>query len=837
MGYPTGIENIPFIKTGKRTTTIDAHTFPDEIVHVAVGLYSSSSGLYGVVLANGDLYIKSNMGMTNSDAINFRSAYGFTGSWQKFKTGVAKVDTGGSYLHVLYKNRTLERYTSSNTMPTNLGTAQAMWDGISSEFVYVKADGTLNNTVFPTNKSFVAVRIGQRGTMALASDATLYYAYSSGVVQIGTNVKEMSMSGGSTGRLNYLKHDGTVWSAVAVDIPSFAQVTGFPSSVKSLVDVVDGQTYALLVDGSVYSWSAPGAAAATSIVTDSGYISIYGDGGEFITNNTPGKPIPDHIPDTLRVTRRPVFEVTVNDDIENDAQSFVLQLATNSDFTQGLLEFKSHFRVEGWEYFDGQAWQPFPYGTGTIPATNEGRKIRYTIGGDPHYGMLVDGTTYYWRMAAVDGTTGTFSEWTDQQTLTNLLGSNGACDSLEGWITTGQASLAISTTKIQGSASIETHFKSVNSDFTQNSKLGFSITKGKYYLFGGAFELMDSGGKAYCRLYSYKSSRTPSPSIIIPEGPFKTYLAAFQATEDETEVVFNVKDYGQSVDYKVKSDALRVYEITKAEYDLIRDGTDPRYSGDMLAVMYPYVDNTQTIQRKTRIRCGTTLAVQTKPIKTTAQVDRSVFSKFATLPINVPAVKRVDNNDPSIVYTGTFYTGNASPASGGDYKFTDATGASIEYPFYGTGVRWMAQTLELGGIVNVYLDDIFIKSVDTYTSKYLYQQILYEILNLPYGRHKIKLVNTGTKNTGAKGTYIYLDAFEILDTKAPAVLTVQASNNANDAAPCWEDVTDVFLSGEQHFFANNAKTASEWGLSVKVLVDAKDRLDPIEIDAIGFSYE
>ncbi|MED1800286.1 hypothetical protein [Brevibacillus porteri] len=996
MGYPTGIENIPFIKTGKRTTTIDAHTFPDDIVHVAVGLYSSSSSLYGVVLANGDLYIKSNTGMTNQDAINFRSAYGFTGSWQKFKTGVAKVDTGGPYLHVLYKNRTLERYISSNTMPTNLGTAQAMWDGINSEFVYVKADGTLNNTVFPTNKSYVAVRIGQRGTMALASDGTLYYVYSSSVVQIGTNVKEMSMSGGSTGRLNYLKHDGTVWSAVAVDNPSFAQVTGFPSSVKSLVDVVDGQTYALLVDGSVYRWSAPGAAVATSIVTDSGCISIYGDGGGFITNNIPGKPIPDHIPDTLRVGKRPVFEATINDDVENDSQAFVLQLATNSAFTENLLDFRSDFRIEGWEAFDGTVWDTFqpggkirpaqlvrdygfegvlggiwkwdvgPLGTGdkinnaheqkrngnyslrivaasgnnigvqqelkgwkpgdkvtldayvnitkyatgrlnvdlvaydangknlidtsgivvegittgftkisdssiTIPANTKTllvrvfvdgapnmtayiddvtvlidgvkkyNKVRYTIGVDAYYGEpLTEGKTYYWRMAAKDGLTGTLSEWTDQQTLTNRLGTSGKCESAADWGAYNCTVITDTTNKVDGNASIKVTATNKNVAAAYKDVGGWKA--GKYYVILGFI----------------KNGNAENGARIIPSGP--TYSASWQIY-DKTKFNFYwcktapTTDYPGNLDLGFTPteagqyayfDQVRVYEISKAEYELI--SVDPSWSGELLALRYPYVDNTQTIQRKTRIRCGTTLALQTKPIKTTAPVDRSVFSKFATLPIHVPAVKRVENTDSRITYSsGGLAWNNINYVDAGSSQGTIAyiagvAGAWAELSFIGTGIRFGSWLSPWYGLVDVYIDNVLVKTVSQYVPEGYVgntkQQVVYENTKLPYGPHKIKIVNRNEKaDPAALGMSCALDFFEILDTKAPAVLTVQSSNNANDANPTWEDVTDVFLSGDYFRYKNLIKTAPDWGLALKITVDAKERLGPIEIDGFGISYE
>ncbi|MED1918785.1 glycine-rich protein [Bacillus thuringiensis] len=570
----------------------------------------------------------------------------------------------------------------------------------------------------------------------------------------------------------------------------------------------------------------------------SGMVSEYSTPQYFRTNVAPHKLIPDHIPDTLRVTRRPVFEATINDDIENDAQSFVLQLATNSDFTQGILEFKSHFRVEGWEYFDGAAWQPFPYGTGTIPATNEGQKIRYTIGADPYYFSLVEGTKYYWRMAAVDGTTGTYSEWTDVQTLQNLLGTDGNCQDTSRWISYNSTLEVDTVNKLYGTGCIK--LTATAAGALMYKDITNLVKKNTYYLMMLEAKNFDLGS-IYINLQTIGGVSSVSGGAITDKVYKRSYLLV---KPDDLVAATTVKLYaytsgGLNGRYAY-IDGVRIYEITKAEYDLIQSGTDPRYSGDMLAVMYPYVDNTQTIPRKTSIRCGTTLALKTKPIKTTAPVDRSVFSKFATLPIT-GGMQRVENSDPRIVYGGNWVNTNFTnnETSGGTTAYTTAAGATAELTFIGTGIRFGSWKSLNNGLVDVYLDDVFVATVNQYKEgATAYQQIVYENTKLPYGPHKIKIVSRAEKGgPEAKDSTTAFDFFEILDMRAPAVLTVQASNNANDATPTWEDVTAAFISGEPYFFSNKIKTAPDWGLSVKILVDAKERLGPIEIDGFGISYE
>ena len=68
-----------------------------------------------------------------------------------------------------------------------------------------------------------------------------------------------------------------------------------------------------------------------------------------------------------------------------------------------------------------------------------------------------------------------------------------------------------------------------------------------------------------------------------------------------------------------------------------------------------------------------------------------------------------------------------------------------------------------------------------------------------------------------------------------AVLTQEVSNNANDEAPTWETYT-----GNEHFFTNESKTASQWGLAARVSIDNNHGNAVAEIKdslAMGVLYE
>lgn len=52
-----------------------------------------------------------------------------------------------------------------------------------------------------------------------------------------------------------------------------------------------------------------------------------------------------------------------------------------------------------------------------------------------------------------------------------------------------------------------------------------------------------------------------------------------------------------------------------------------------------------------------------------------------------------------------------------------------------------------------------------------------------------------------------------------ATVQVLATNNALDAAPVWQDVTDAVKLGKKFYFANDVKTADQWAVNFKVLAD------------------
>lgn len=70
-----------------------------------------------------------------------------------------------------------------------------------------------------------------------------------------------------------------------------------------------------------------------------------------------------------------------------------------------------------------------------------------------------------------------------------------------------------------------------------------------------------------------------------------------------------------------------------------------------------------------------------------------------------------------------------------------------------------------------------------------------------------------------------------------ATFKVEVCNNGYDTSPTWEDATDAVRSGLVHVFANTTKTATNWGVLIKVTVERNGAVGACYISAIGGNFE
>lgn len=122
------------------------------------------------------------------------------------------------------------------------------------------------------------------------------------------------------------------------------------------------------------------------------------------------------------------------------------------------------------------------------------------------------------------------------------------------------------------------------------------------------------------------------------------------------------------------------------------------------------------------------------------------------------AVQAIDNDDPRLVYTGTWTTYVNAGAWGGTNAIARNVGSAVDIPFTGTrGVLLALKDYNLG-IANVYLDGTLVTTADFYAPTKQTGKLIYDTGVLADGDHTIRIQFTNTKNALSAGTIIVFDA-------------------------------------------------------------------------------
>jgi hypothetical protein len=121
---------------------------------------------------------------------------------------------------------------------------------------------------------------------------------------------------------------------------------------------------------------------------------------------------------------------------------------------------------------------------------------------------------------------------------------------------------------------------------------------------------------------------------------------------------------------------------------------------------------------------------------------------------------RIEENDPSIAYTGTWYPNGESPNSGGSAVLTNQKGARAALTFNGTGVTWIGVLDPYSGFAQVYLDGT-LSTIDTYALNTKYQQPLFAAHGLAPGPHTLSIEVLHVRDGYTAGSWVWIDAFDI----------------------------------------------------------------------------
>lgn len=277
---------------------------------------------------------------------------------------------------------------------------------------------------------------------------------------------------------------------------TLAHDTGLIESSAKQHQMAEG----VLTAGEVYGWELT--------VTDDKNVAYPTGRLYIITNRPPGGLTPVSPEDRRRTTLLPVFEATIGDDVENDPQHFVIQLAENSGFTAGLIERKTSTDVTGWEVKTSDG------GYVTFPA--EGADASFEFG-SVKYSLqtpLTEGKTYYWRIAGMDAVTGARGNWSE---VRRIRAGNKIDFSLRSPVKTSAAIQRLLiraqyTLATDGENPAKVRFEACNNAFDENpvwEDVTKAIQSGDYYKFANTEKTADDWGFNIRALFEANDSLDP----------------------------------------------------------------------------------------------------------------------------------------------------------------------------------------------------------------------------------------------------------------------------------------------------------------------------------------
>jgi hypothetical protein len=144
-------------------------------------------------------------------------------------------------------------------------------------------------------------------------------------------------------------------------------------------------------------------------------------------------------------------------------------------------------------------------------------------------------------------------------------------------------------------------------------------------------------------------------------------------------------------------------------------------------------------------------------------IDAFDIENGAPLPGGVAAgTGRVEENNPALIFTGRWYAKSGPDHSGGGAVLATDAGSRATITFNGTGVSWIGFRDEWSGVARVYVDEELKATVDNYLSPSQPRAIPYSVEGLSTGTHRLTIEVTGTRNESAKGSWVWLDSFDVV---------------------------------------------------------------------------
>lgn len=136
---------------------------------------------------------------------------------------------------------------------------------------------------------------------------------------------------------------------------------------------------------------------------------------------------------------------------------------------------------------------------------------------------------------------------------------------------------------------------------------------------------------------------------------------------------------------------------------------------------------------------------------------------------------RFEENEAPLWYSCDWFSNRLGLHSGGSATPAMTPHAQAIFAFTGTSVRWIGYRDEWSGIAYVYLDGELKTTVDTFASPAQPQAALFSIEGLPAGNHTLAVEVTGDRNSRSRGSWVWVDAFDVVSDDGEVVRFEQDS--------------------------------------------------------------
>lgn len=187
-----------------------------------------------------------------------------------------------------------------------------------------------------------------------------------------------------------------------------------------------------------------------------------------------------------------------------------------------------------------------------------------------------------------------------------------------------------------------------------------------------------------------------------------------------------------------------------------------------------------------------------------------LVSNDVTFTVNTGCVlKRYEETDAHVTWTGAWSNILDAGASGGSRKYSNDTTkpASCTFKFTGTCIKWIGTEAANRGKSEVWIDGSLATTVDLYNSSTVKQQVIYENSSLSSGTHSILIKVTNTKNSSSTGYYSDVDAFEAEGVPSGCTpIRYEQTDSHVSWTGVWSSIADAGASGGSRKYSNDTNT-------------------------------